>query len=210
MVDNSDQQYASFRDNVPYLVIVMALHPILRKVFDIVSPPSDSPSKSQPEENDSSLLVVQYLGVDNRLSQRISFDAGFSVLFLFALHGISALKVLAILCINYSIAKRVKIEYMPVVTWVFNIGILFANELGEGYPLGRIADAILPGAASLDDNVGVISKANWGTVLDRYGGLIPRWEILFNVTVLRLISFNLDYFWSLHRTGGSSIEVCDY
>ena len=165
--------------------------------------------KNQRDGNNTSLFDAQQPTVDSRLNQRISFDVGFSILFLLALHGISALKVLAILCINYSIAKHVKREYMPAVTWVFNIGILFTNELAEGYPFGRIANVILPGPPSLDDSVGATSTANWGTVLDRYGGLIPRWEILFNVTVLRLISFNLDYFWSLYRNDGSPVEVCD-
>ncbi|KAI9854879.1 MAG: glycerol transporter, partial [Pleopsidium flavum] len=50
------------------------------------------------------------------------------------------------------------------------------------------------------------AAGNWGTWLDAYGGLIPRWEILFNITVLRLVSFNLDYYWSLDRRGGSPIE----
>jgi len=49
---------------------------------------------------------------------------------------------------------------------------------------------------------------NWGQVLDSYGGLIPRWEILFNITVLRLISFNLDYYWSFNFGSSSPLEVC--
>jgi D-alanyl-lipoteichoic acid acyltransferase DltB (MBOAT superfamily) len=36
---------------------------------------------------------------------------------------------------------------------------------------------------------------------------MSRWEILFNITILRLISFNLDYYWSLDRRSGSPIEV---
>ncbi|KAG4302389.1 hypothetical protein PCK1_001371 [Pneumocystis canis] len=37
--------------------------------------------------------------------------------------------------------------------------------------------------------------------LDRYEGLIPRWQIHFNITVLRLISYNLDYYWSKNADG---------
>ena len=34
---------------------------------------------------------------------------------------------------------------------------------------------------------------------------MSRWQILFNITTLRLISFNLDYFWSFRN--GTTLEV---
>jgi hypothetical protein len=33
-VDNSDAQYRSFRDNIPYMALVLILHPILRRVYE--------------------------------------------------------------------------------------------------------------------------------------------------------------------------------
>jgi hypothetical protein len=33
-VDNSDAQYQSFRDNIPYMALVLVLHPILRRVYE--------------------------------------------------------------------------------------------------------------------------------------------------------------------------------
>ena len=211
MVDNSDDQYASFRDNVPYLFIVMTLHPLLRRFYDAVCSPvgvaSDSELKRTPNGG-TSPIVSEYTRVERRLKQRTLFDAGFSILFLIALHGFAAPKVLIILYINYTIATQLKKEYVPTATWIFNIGILFANEMGKGYPYSNIARIILPWSASSNISVGNDSNSNWGAVLDTYGGLIPRWEILFNVTVLRLISFNFDYYWSLNRSGGSPIEVC--
>ena len=208
-VDNSDQQYAFFRDNVPYLFVLMTLHPLLRRFYDSVynaaptrpsTPLSDdcvSPATSAPAT----------ITADGRMNQRISFDVGFSLLFLLALHGFSAPKVLLILYINYTLAKRLRKEYVPVATWIFNIGVLFANELGKGYPYSDIANIITPWQNSAQLSVTQDSKSNWGTVLDTYGGLSPRWEILFNVTVLRLISFNLDYVWSLSRGASSPMEV---
>ena len=212
MVDNSDSQYASFRDNVPYLFIVMTLHPLLRKLFDILY--SSSQQTQQPElerrpNGGISPLSAKYTNAERRLNQRVSFDVGFSILFLIALHGVSAPKVLIILYINYNIATQLKKDFVPAATWIFNIGILFANELGRGYPYDDIANAITPlSSQELLTDTGNVPIVNWGSVLDTYGGLIPRWEILFNVTVLRLISFNFDYYWSLNRTGGSPIEVC--
>lgn len=47
----------------------------------------------------------------------------------------------------------------------------------------------------------------WGAWLDSYGGLVARWEVLFNITILRLISFNLDYYWSIDKRGANGLEV---
>ena len=80
---------------------------------------------------------------------------------------------------------------MPAATWIFNIGILFANEFSRGYPYAAIAQML-----SLKVRENGAPVENWGTWLDSHGGLIPRWHILFNLTILRLISFNLDYYWS--------------
>ena len=211
MVDNSDDQYAGFRDNVPYLFIVMTLHPLLRRFYDAICSPvggaSDFELKRTPNGG-TSPLESEYTRAERRLKQRTSFDAGFSIIFLIALHGFSAPKVLTILYINYAIATQLKKDYLPTATWIFNIGILFANEIGKGYPYSNIARIILPLPTSSNGSAENDSNSNWGTILDTYGGLIPRWEILFNVTVLRLISFNFDYYWSLNRSGGSPIEVC--
>ena len=212
MVDNSDQQYASFRDNIPYLFVVMTLHPFLRRLFDSFY--SSSSVSSHRAFNDAagdtgSSSNLGHTKADYRFNQRISFDVGFALLFLLALHGFSALKVLLILYINYNIATRLKREYVPAITWIFNIGMLFANELGRGYPFSSIANAAMSYTAPEDPNQAT-PKSNWGIVLDNYGGLIPRWEVLFNVTVLRLISFNMDYYWSFYRAGDGHLEVRNY
>jgi hypothetical protein len=36
---------------------------------------------------------------------------------------------------------------------------------------------------------------------------MSRWEVLFKFTILRLVSFNLDYYWSSHSRAGSPLEV---
>jgi hypothetical protein len=140
------------------------------------------------------------------LEQRASFDFGFAFIFLAALHGFSGLKVMTILFANYCIATRLPRKYVPAATWIFNISTLFANELSDGYKFTKVAayiSPLTPGALESDSFI-----HSWGAWLDSYGGIMPRWEILFNLTVLRLISFNLDYYWSLDRRGGSPIEVC--
>lgn len=116
------------------------------------------------------------------------------------------LKVLSILYINFNLATRLPKTYIPTATWIFNIGIMFANELCKGYQFAAIAEFFLPPSAFSE--AGSAYAISWGKWLDSYSGLLPRWEILFNITVLRLVSFNLDYYWSLDYRSASPIEVC--
>jgi protein-cysteine N-palmitoyltransferase HHAT len=144
---------------------------------------------------------------DSRLNRRVTFDLTFATIFLIALHGVSAIKVFGILWINYQVATALPKRYVPIATWTFNIALLFANELCHGYQFADIASYLLPPQTTLAGDKPV-ETTNWGTWLDSYGGLVPRWEILFNITVLRLIAFNFDYVWSLDRRATSPIEVC--
>jgi hypothetical protein len=141
------------------------------------------------------------------MEQRISFDYAFALLFLIALHGVSAFKVIAILYVNYQIATRLPRQHVPVATWVWNIGILFANELCEGYRFANIARHLSPPIATAN-GIRISGFEEWGRWLDSYGGIMSRWEVLFNITILRLISFNLDYYWSIGKENSDPVEVC--
>lgn len=151
-------------------------------------------------------------GVEMRFRQRTSFDFVFALVFLVILHGFSAIKVLVILAGNYAIAKGMPRRYVPVGTWVFNICTLFANEVCSGYRFGYVA-RLMTGTLGIDrknmvvDLPAVVRLGEW---MDGFGGLMGRWEILFNITVLRLVSFSLDYYWSLdgRNTVGGVVEVC--
>ena len=185
-VDNSDGQYAGFRDNVLYLAVVLVLHPILRRVSEYLA----STPTTTKHSTDATV----------RFNARIRFDFVFALGFITVLHGFSALKILMILYINFNIATMLPKSYIPATTWVFNIATLFANELAHGYPLSDLATTVLPPFTNAGD---------CGKSMDSHGGLLPRWEILFNFTVLRMISFNMDYYWSLSRDrAGSPVEVC--
>ncbi|KAI1455843.1 MBOAT-domain-containing protein [Annulohypoxylon moriforme] len=196
-IDASDAQYRTFRNNIPYLTALLIFHPLLRLLYNSIVYPIKSAAQSArptPEE------------ADQRLNQRASFDFGFALIYLIALHGVSAIKILVILYANYQVATTLPRKSVPVATWIFNVGTLFANELCKGYKFGDIA-VFITGApvqnSLLDSGSALVS---WGRWLDSYGGLMGRWEILFNITVLRLISFNLDYYWSLDRRSYSPIE----
>ncbi|KAL8635512.1 MAG: hypothetical protein Q9228_007001, partial [Teloschistes exilis] len=200
-VDNSDQQYSGFRDNIPYMALLLAFHPLLRRLYELLRPINTNIAPELQKAAGS----AQDRGADARLDQRVRFDIGFACLYLLALHGTSAFKVFAILYINFSLAKGLPRSYVPWATWIFNIGILFANELCKGYPYADIARLALPLTSAPGTSDGDPAN-NWGAYLDSYGGLLPRWEILFKITVLRLVSFNLDYCWSLDRAGSSPLE----
>ena len=174
------------------------IQPLLRRFFNSVylSSSGVSGTVSQRQNGgDSSFGRKQNAG-QTRLEQRIAFDLIFGLLFIVALHGISAAKVLIILYINYNLATHLKREHVPIATWVFNVGILFANELCEGYHMAKVAEVFFSS-----------ENTQWAATLDSYGGLMPRWEVLFNFTVLRLISFNFDYIWSRDQSGSSGLEV---
>ncbi|EEH19346.1 hypothetical protein PABG_01665 [Paracoccidioides brasiliensis Pb03] len=203
-VDNSDSQYSTFRDNIPYLALLLVIHPLLRRAIDIFFPlNSNSPPSGKLKDDEISRFDA--VSADLRLKRRVTYDYYFALVAIVALHGFSAPKILAILVINYHIATKLPRNKIPVATWVFNIGILFANELSNGYQYADIA-RILTWSSSVSQ-VGeghpLVAVGKW---LDSWGGLIPRWDILFNLTVLRLISFNLDYYWSLNYRSDSPIE----
>ncbi|KAI0706413.1 MBOAT-domain-containing protein [Earliella scabrosa] len=112
----------------------------------------------------------------------IPFLVGFSTIMLFALHGSSALKVFIILSGNYAIAKATgPSKAGPVLTWVFNALVLFGNEKNSGWHFASIHPALAS--------------------LDAWEGIYPRWYISFNITMLRLVSFSMDYYWACNREG---------
>ncbi|KAF2170537.1 hypothetical protein M409DRAFT_51562 [Zasmidium cellare ATCC 36951] len=199
-VDNSDAQYAGFRENIPYMALLLVLHPLLRRAYEAISSPKRIEGANGVKPHSG---AVSSKSADDRKETRIFFDVVFAVIFLVALHGVSALKIFFILYLNYQIATTLPRQYIGTTTWVFNIALLFANELCHGYKFADIAAAALPPTTTAADKP---LEDNWGTWIDSYGGLIPRWEILFNITVLRLISFNFDYLWSMNRRASSPIE----
>ncbi|KAI0926450.1 hypothetical protein AcV5_008909 [Taiwanofungus camphoratus] len=110
----------------------------------------------------------------------VPFLLTFSALMLWGLHGASMLKIYIILTANYIIAKLCKGSKIgPTVTWVFNAAVLFMNEKNEGYRFVNVHPSL--------------------EVLDSIQGIYPRWHISFNITMLRLVSFNMDYYWACNK-----------
>ncbi|KAH7375673.1 glycerol uptake protein [Plectosphaerella cucumerina] len=190
-IDVSDQQYGFFRSNLPAMGSLLIVHPLLRRVWNAVFPVPEGTSKRPLAAQGSA-----------RLEQRASFDFLFALIFLVVLHGVSAPKILLILAINYKIGTALPRRYVPLATWTFNVLLLPANELSQGYRFRDMARRI---ASSPGEGL-ESTLVHWGAWLDSYGGLNARWEVLFNLTILRLISFNLDYYWSFTARGASPLE----
>ncbi|CAO3616368.1 unnamed protein product [Cunninghamella echinulata] len=152
-VDNSDAQYATFRDNLPKLILLSTVYVIFNKAM--------STFINQPRH-------------------RLTLSALTSLIILTGLHGTSALKILFIITISYTIGLTMGGSKLnPLLTWSFNLGILFLNEWKNGYAFADISPSI----------------AWW----DDYSGVLQRWHILFNFVMLRLISFNMDYYWQINK-----------
>ncbi|KAK7686116.1 hypothetical protein QCA50_010928 [Cerrena zonata] len=111
----------------------------------------------------------------------VPFIIAFGILMLLGLHGSSAPKVLAVFLLNYTIAKYTAAsKFGPLATWIFNVAVLFAADKYAGFPYASLHPSL-----------------NYLDTLDGF----YRWHVGFNITMLRLISFNMDYHWACRRIG---------
>lgn len=110
---------------------------------------------------------------------RIPFLHIFTAIFILALHGANTFKLLLVLTANYALAHALggRRWLAPAVIWTFNVGTLALVHWNDGVQWKTIGNGSLA----------------W---LDDYNGLLPRWQINFNITMLRLVSFALDLHWS--------------
>ncbi len=166
--DASDPQYRTFRNNLLPLVLLASTYLIASSAQRRLYP---SPS------------------------HRAFFIAVFSTIMLFAFHGVSAVKILVILYINYLVSTAPKppavAKVWPALLIAGNMALLFLNERYDGYRLGDLHAFFEP--------IVRVAKREGDMLLtggqDAMGGLLPRWHVGFNITMLRMVSFGLDYHW---------------
>ncbi|KAH8833993.1 MBOAT, membrane-bound O-acyltransferase family-domain-containing protein [Flagelloscypha sp. PMI_526] len=164
MVDNSDIQYRGFRSNIPILALAIIGHWLLKRVL--------------------------FFAIARTSGNVRNFNLVVSLTFVTVLHGTSIFKIIPILAANYFLAKRFGGERIaPLVVWVFNIVILFANDRFSGYPYSTIAPFL--------------------RFLDDYQGLYPRWYINYNISMLRMVSFSMDYYWACTRSSQEPTNLED-
>ncbi|KAJ7368674.1 MBOAT, membrane-bound O-acyltransferase family-domain-containing protein [Mycena albidolilacea] len=163
-VDNSDAQYRGFRNN--FIPLVLAAGAFLLAKFLRTRTHA---ARTSPDN--------MYL---------LPFNLGASIVMLIALHGTSAVKILAILTGNYFISKGFGgSKAGPLCSWIFNVVVLFLNDRYSGYRFGDLAPSLI--------------------FLDSlFDGIYPRWHVSFNITMLRLVSFSMDYYWACSTTAGPS------
>jgi protein-cysteine N-palmitoyltransferase HHAT len=157
-VDNGDAQYAGFRKHLPTLVVVLIFQQMISR------------------------LIIMFFGLGNvwgyikRHTVKLLTSLLFSVVFITALFGASALKIMLIVSIHYVVVKRLPKVPSVLFSWGFSIAILFLNNKYSGYQFGDLSPHL--------------------AFLDNYRGVGLRWYITFNFNVLRMISFSMDKGWA--------------
>lgn len=121
--DNSDAQFRYFRNNIPVLTALASIFFVLKVLYQRIFVRSD-------------------LSKGDTL-HRIPFLFLFSILLMLGLHGANILKIFLILTMNFGIAKVFGSSRInPLLTWVFNMGVLIAIERNSGYRFASISPAL--------------------------------------------------------------------
>lgn len=100
-----------------------------------------------------------------------------------ALHGASALHVLATLCVHYALTQRTAgtLWLGPICIWAVPCAVWLAARTTNGLPFSLLSSQL----AALDDAGGAL-----------------RWYSPFNLLLLRMISWGCDLHWTRLRRGG--------
>ncbi|BBN05317.1 membrane-bound O-acyltransferase GUP1_2 [Marchantia polymorpha subsp. ruderalis] len=99
-----------------------------------------------------------------------------SLVYIVYLHGASVLFILAIALGNYYVVKFFGgTSVLPAVLWGYNLLFLICNRVYGGYRFSSFGEPL--------------------AILDNYRGVM-RWHISFNLVMLRLVSFGLDFHWA--------------
>lgn len=138
------------------------------------------------------LAVAGALSASTR--RRLHIRALLSIAGVFLIHGLNTVKILAILTVNYAIGRALAPSKAAVLlTWAFALATIFAIEYSTA-----ITEALRP-LPFVGGFVGL------SALCSRYGGLLRRWDVTFKISMLRMISYNMDYHFSFREY--SPIEV---
>lgn len=122
--DNSDAQFRYFRNNIPVLTALAGIFFVLKSLYQRI-------------------FVRPDLSKGDSL-HRIPFLFLFSIILMLGLHGANILKIFLILTINFGIAKVFGSSRInPLLTWLFNMGVLIAIERNSGYRFASISPALV-------------------------------------------------------------------
>ncbi|KAL0487351.1 11 TM domain-containing transmembrane protein [Acrasis kona] len=120
----------------------------------------------------------------------IAYNTIFSLLFLCYLHKQFVIFPILVALINFSIAKTFRASRLTVpLTWLLNLTVLFSSDYFGGYSFGYILG---PEFDFLDSDRGPI-----------------QWSVCFNISMCRLISFNVDYYQALKSHAANMLLPSD-
>jgi D-alanyl-lipoteichoic acid acyltransferase DltB (MBOAT superfamily) len=112
---------------------------------------------------------------------RLTFDFWFGLVFIAAVHGVNSVKILIHVIICYGITRGLQFQtsWAKIGLWTYGIASLFINDKYRMFKLG--------------DLWGPLSMLDPG-----FKGIVARWDVFYNFTLLRVLSFNLDYLNALY------------
>ncbi|GAV55715.1 hypothetical protein ZYGR_0AY01070 [Zygosaccharomyces rouxii] len=120
---------------------------------------------------------------------KIYFDFIFGVLFVVAAFGINCIKYFTEISVTFAIGYAFKFNprLATLLSWAFGISLLFLNDKYSKYSYGSISSRL----SYLDS---------------QFKGLIPRWDVFFNFTLLKILSYNLDFLEKCQEEQSSDID----
>ncbi|GCE99781.1 glycerol transporter [Zygosaccharomyces mellis] len=138
-------------------------------------------------------LMVLHTGI-KRLTLKLTsmpkiyFDFVFGVLFVVAAFGVNCLKYFAEILATFAVGNAFKFNprWAILISWAFGVSLLFFNDKYSGYSYGSIS----PRLSYLDS---------------QFKGLIPRWDVFFNFTLLKMLSYNLDFLEKFQKEQSSNV-----
>ena len=177
--DDSDFQYRSFRDYLIPLTAIMGVYLLVSKAFAAAG---KSSTYQRVGSSTSNFLPPAP-------KNRHAFLMLLTAIFVLALHGTNTLKLLFVVLANYVLANTLggRSVLAPVAIWLFNVGTLFAVHWKEGFRYSDLWSGL--------------------SLLEEYQGLLPRWQINFNITMLRLVSYSMDLHWARQQGFGQTMPT---
>jgi protein-cysteine N-palmitoyltransferase HHAT len=108
-----------------------------------------------------------------------------ALLFLAVLHGTFIMHVAVALLAHYALTRAAVSRRVlgPLAAWAVPAGVWLLARTHDGLPFWKLARVLAP--------------------LDAYAGVV-RWHIGFNLLALRMISWSMDWHWTVSAQGGAS------
>lgn len=115
-------------------------------------------------------VALRKIAVSFAPHKRTTFDLVVGILYLLALHGTNVVKIALHVSVMYILATQVEnTRHARIALWVYGVLTLFLNDKLRNVALH--IDAIDHG----------------------FHGVVERWDVFYNFTLLRMLSFGLDY-----------------